>query len=200
MTQAAPLQFVPPEEAARANLYGLIARLFYAAPDAQLIAELLNSPAIEGEGELGAAWREMVEACRTAFPATLEAEHTELFIGTGKAPITPYLSHYTVRYSIDNSLVALRSQLGAWGIARREGVPEYEDHVSGVCETMRFAIAVQQRTPEEQRAFFERFLYRGAVGFCDAVTASNQARFYRLVARFARTFFELEKSAFEMGG
>ena len=52
MTQGAPLQFVAPEEAARANLYGLVARLFYAAPDAQLISELLNAPAIEGEGEL----------------------------------------------------------------------------------------------------------------------------------------------------
>ena len=200
MTQAAPLQFVPPEEAARANLYGLIARLFYAAPDAQLISELLNSPGIEGEGELGAAWHEMVEACRTAFPAALEAEHTELFIGTGKAPVTPYLTRYVLRHAGDNPLVDLRQQLAAWGIARREGVPEYEDHVSGICETMRFAIAVQQRTPEEQKAFFHRFVYRGAVGFCDGVTASNQARFYKLVARFARAFLEVEQAAFEIVG
>jgi TorA maturation chaperone TorD len=200
MTQSAPLQFVAPEEAARANLYGLIARLFYAAPDAQLVSELLNSPGIEGEGELAVAWREMIEACRTAFPAVLESEHTELFVGTGKAPITPYLSHYVRRNANENALVALRQQLAAWGIARREGVPEYEDHVSGVCETMRFVIAVQQRSPEEQRLFFERFLYRGATGFCDAVTASNQARFYKLVARFARAFLELEKTAFEIAG
>ena len=48
--------------------------------------------------------------------------------------------------------------------------------------------------------FFERFLYRGATAFCDAVSASNQARFYRLVAQFARTFLDIEKSAFEMVG
>jgi TorA maturation chaperone TorD len=100
----------------------------------------------------------------------------------------------------DAPLVELRGQLAAWGIGRREGVPEYEDHISGVCETMRFAIAVQQRGFGEQRKFFERFIYRGALGFCDAVTASNQARFYRRVARFARAFFELEKTAFEMDG
>ena len=198
MTQGAPLQFVAPEEAARANLYGLVARLFYAAPDAQLISELLNSPGIDAEGELGAAWREMVEACRTAFPAALEAEHMELFIGTGRAPVTPYLSHYVLRHANDAPLVALRGQLAAWGIARREGVPEYEDHISGVCETMRFAIAVQQRAPDEQKAFFERFVYRGAIGLCDAVSASKQARFYRLAARFARAFFEIEKEAFEI--
>ena len=191
---------IPAEEAARANLYGLIARLFYAAPDAQLISELLAAPKIEGEGELAVAWREMVDACRTAFPAALEAEHTELFVGTGKAEVTPYLSHYVLRHTQDNPLVALRQQLAAWGIGRREGVPEYEDHVSGVCETMRFVIAVQQRMPEEQQIFFERFIYRGALSFCDAVTASNKARFYVLVARFARAFLEVEKTAFEMVG
>ena len=112
---------IAPEEVARANLYGLIARLFYAAPDAQLISELLNAPKIEGEGELAAAWHEMVEACRTAFPAVLEAEHTELFIGTGKAPVTPYLTRYALRHAGDNPLVDLRQQLAAWGIARLLG-------------------------------------------------------------------------------
>jgi TorA maturation chaperone TorD len=207
MSQAAPLQFVPPEEAARANFYGLIARLFYAAPDALLISEMVRSPEVGGDGGVSregaafaAAWRAVLDACRTAFPAILENEHTGLFIGTGRAEVTPYLSHYVLRHTSDNPLVELREQLARWGIGRREGVPEYEDHISGVCETMRFAIAVQQRTAEEQKAFFERFLYRGASAFCDAVTASNQARFYRLVAQFARAFFEIEKSAFEMVG
>jgi TorA maturation chaperone TorD len=65
---------------------------------------------------------------------------------------------------------------------------------------MRFAIAVQQRSAEEQRDFFERFIYRGAIRFCDAVTASKTARFYLHGARFARAFFEIEKAAFEMVG
>jgi TorA maturation chaperone TorD len=195
------------EDAARANFYGLIARLFYAPPDAQLVAQLLQAGPMQLEAErnaegeaLAAAWGEMLDACRTAFPAALENEHTELFVGTGKAAVTPYLSHYVLRHSNDSPLVDLRAQLGAWGIARREDVPEYEDHVSGVCETMRFVIAVQQRSPEEQQAFFDRFVYRGTAAFCDAVSASSQARFYRPVARFARTFLEVEKSAFEMGG
>jgi TorA maturation chaperone TorD len=191
---------IAPEDAARANFYGLIARLFYAAPDPQLVSQLLQAAPIEGETELASAWKELIEACRTAYPAQLEAEHTELFIGTGKAAVTPYLSHYVLRHSNDNPLVELRARLGAWGIARREEVPEYEDHVSGVCETMRFVIAVQQRAPEEQQDFFERFVYRGAGAFCDAVSASNQARFYRMVARFARAFLDVEKNAFEMGG
>jgi TorA maturation chaperone TorD len=196
MTQ--PLQFVAPEEAARANLYGLIARLFYAAPDAQLISELVRAPALDAEAALATPWRQMTQACAHVFPVALENEHTELFIGTGKSEVTPYLSHYVVRHSSDSPLLALRQQLVAWGIGRREEVPEYEDHISGVCETMRFAIAVQQRSAEEQKAFFERFLYRGGVAFCDAVSASPKADFYRLVARFTRAYFEVERAAFEM--
>jgi TorA maturation chaperone TorD len=194
------MTFVAPEETARANFYGLIARLFYAPPDEQLISELLRAQPIEGNAPIAAAWRDMVEACRNVFPVTLEHEHTTLFVGTGKAEVTPYLSHYVIKYATDNPLVELRQQLAECGMGRRQEVPEYEDHVSGVCEAMRFAIAVQHRSAEEQRAFFERFVHRGASAFCDAVTASKNARFYQHVARFARSFFDIEKSAFEMVG
>ena len=187
-----------PEDQARADFYGLIARLLYAAPDQQLISELVRAPALEGAGALATAWREMVDECRSAFPVALENEHTELFVGTGKAEVTPYLSHYIVQHSNDNPLVALRQQLAAWGIGRREEVPEYEDHISGICEAMRFAIAVQHRSPEEQKDYFERFIYRGSMSFCDAVSASPKAVFYRHVAAFARAFFEVEHAAFEM--
>ncbi len=40
---------IAPEEAARANFYGLIARLFYAPPDAQLISQVLLSGDLEVE-------------------------------------------------------------------------------------------------------------------------------------------------------
>ncbi len=195
-----------PEDQARADLYGLIARLFYAPPDAQLIGELLNSPAFVDaaagaggrEAALAAAWSELLEACRHAYPVLLEQEHTDLFIGTGKAEVTPYLSHYALRHANDNPLVELRTQLARWGLERREGASEPEDHIAGVCEVMRFAIAVQQKSLAEQRDFFDRFVHRGAIAFCDAVTASGKAHFYRLAARLARAFFEIEREAFEI--
>jgi TorA maturation chaperone TorD len=142
----------------------------------------------------------MVEASRTAFPAALRDEHTVLFVGTGKCEVTPYLSKYVLRHTSDSPLVEWRQLLDSWGIARREGVAEYEDHIAAVCETMRFVIAVQQRSPEEQKLVFDRFLYRGATAFCSAVTASKEARFYRFVASFAQAFLEIEKTAFEMMG
>ena len=188
-----------PEDEARASMYGLIARLFYAAPDEGVLAQMLHAKAFDGtEAPVALAWRGLVEASKTAFPVVLENEHTELFVGTGKAEITPYLTHYVIKYATENPLVELRQQLARWGLGRRESVGEPEDHISGVCETMRYAIAVQHRPEEEQKAFFERFIYRGAISFCDAVSASPKALFYRSVARFAKAYFDLEKEAFSM--
>jgi TorA maturation chaperone TorD len=199
VSETAPAPELQPEDEARAAIYGLIARLFYAPPDGSVLAQLLHAGAFEGgKVPVAAAWRELVEAARVAFPVVLENEHTELFVGTGKAEITPYLTHYTILYATDNPLVELRQQLKRWGMARRDNASEPEDHISGICEAMRFAIAVQHRSIEEQKAFFDAFIYRGAIAFCDAVSASAKAGFYRRVAQFARAFFELEREAFEM--
>ena len=198
MSEAASAPALQPEDAARAGIYGLIARLFYAAPDNGVLAQIVDTHALEGDGELARAWAELVAASRGAFPVILEQEHTDLFVGTGKAEVTPYLTHYTIKYATDNPLVELRQQLNRWGMARRENAHEPEDHVSGICETMRFAIAVQHRSDEEQKSFFERFLHRGGMAFCDAVSASPKAVFYRRVAGFARAFLEVEHEAFGM--
>ena len=199
MTGQASDPGLQPEDAARADVYGLIARLFYAAPDAGVLGGLLHSNAFEGsEQPIALAWRELINAGRTANPGVLENEHTELFVGTGRAEVTPYLTHYTIKFATDNPLVELRQQLTRWGLARRENVNEPEDHIASICETLRFAIAVQHRSDEEQKTFFERFLYRGAMAFCDAVNASPKAVFYRHVARFARAFLEVEHEAFGM--
>jgi len=188
-----------PEDEARAAYYGLIARLFYAAPDAGVLAQMLHAEAFEGsDAPIARAWRELAAAAKSAFPVVLENEHTELFVGTGKAEVTPYLAHYTIQYATDNPLVDLRQQLRRWGMRRKENANEPEDHIAGICEAMRMAIAVQHRDLVEQKQFFERCIYPGGSAFCDAVTASAKADFYRRVARFAREFLELEHEAFEM--
>ena len=208
---SAPLQYVPtasPEDQARAQLYGLVASLFYAAPDAQLLSALVHADGFRGGDDerteqgraLAFAWRELTDACRSAFPVLLAHEHTDLFASPGRAEVTPYLMHYVMQYESETPLVELRRQLGEWAIARRESVHEPEDHISALCEMMRFAIAVQQRPLAEQKAFFNRYLYRGAIAFCDAVRASDKARFYKHVAEFTRAFFEVEREAFDIGG
>jgi TorA maturation chaperone TorD len=187
------------EDVARANFYGLISRLFYAPPDPNLLAEISRSPGGgEGEGGLVAAWRSLQEACRGAYPAVVRQEYDSLFVGAGKSEVSPYLSGYAAATAPDRYLVRLREQLDAWGLARRDGTGEVEDHISGISDVMRWLIENQHPLGEQQR-FFEDFAYRGAIAFCAAVQKSASGSFYKPVAELALTFLEIEKTAFEMG-
>lgn len=189
------------EEVARANLYGVISRLFYGPPDPNLLAEICGGQAAEGGGEGGglvAAWHALQEAGRSAYPAVLKQEYDSLFVGAGKAQVTPYLSGYTEPAAPDRYLVRLRERLAGLGLARRAGVFEVEDHISGISDVMRWHIEAR-RPFQEQQEFFEEFAFRGAILFCAAVQKAPSASFYRQVAAFASEFLELERAAFEIG-
>jgi TorA maturation chaperone TorD len=140
----------------------------------------------------------LVQACASAFPARVEEEHFQLFVGVGKAEVTPYLSAYMERREGENPLVRLRGRLAEWGLARRGGAVEPEDHVSAVCETMRWLIAVRKAPLEIQRSFFDEYLKASGERFCSAVTACEDAKFYCHVARLLHALLELECKAFEI--
>lgn len=188
-----------PEDAARARFYALIGRLFYDAPDSILLAEICRAEEEPdaGEGPVGAAWRALRQACKTAYPVVIKQEYDTLFVGVGKAEVTPYTSHYVNGTVADRHLVNLRQQLAQWGLGRRDAAFEIEDHVSGICDVMRILV-VQGRPHDEQRLFFNEFAYPGVIPFCETVAGAASAVFYRPVARFARAFFEVEKTALEM--
>jgi TorA maturation chaperone TorD len=209
MSDAIAMQFVPPvspEDQARADLYGLLARLFYAPPHANLISELRLAAPPPGDGEpltaqgeaLKATWAELLEACGSAFPARLEEEHLQLFVGVGKAEVTPYLSAYLVRSESDSPLARLRGQLAAWGLARREEAVEPEDHVSALCETMRWLIVGRKAGLDVQRQFFLEYLHTGGSRFCTAVSACENAKFYRFPAKLLQVLLDVEYKAFEI--
>jgi len=201
--EALPGTAPEPEELARANLYGLVSRFFYAPADPNLLAEISSArgDADDEEGgsenDLAAAWRDLRKVCRTAYPPVVRQEYDGLFIGVGKAAVTPYLSAYAEPHSPDRYLVRLREQLDAWGLARRDSVFEVEDHISGACDVMRWLIE-GTRPLAEQRTFFHSFVYPGAIPLFVAVQNAPSLTFYQHVAKFAAQFFELEKVAFEM--
>jgi TorA maturation chaperone TorD len=197
-----PLQFVPtppPEEAARANFYGLLARLFYAPPDAALLRTLAAADELEAEDDgVALAWRELAKAAADADAEALREEYEAAFIGVGKAPITLYTSAYSMRYTNEAPLAQLREQLSRLGLARRSEISEPEDHIAALFEVMRHLIAEQKRALDEQKQFFERWIWPVVQPLCDAITKSELTPHYRPVAKFARAFLELEHSAFEM--
>jgi TorA maturation chaperone TorD len=195
MTQAAPLQFLPPEEAARANFYALLARLFYAPPDATLLKAIAGDTM---EGDLADPWSDLARAAADADAEAVREEYETAFIGTGKAPVTLYTSAYTIRYSSEVPLAELRGELAALGLARRAEVREPEDHIAALCDTMRHLIAEQKIDLGQQRRFFNRWIAPAAEPLCGAIERSDKTVFYKHVGRFAKAFLTLEQVAFEM--
>jgi TorA maturation chaperone TorD len=194
-----PLEFVAPEEQARANFYGLLARLFYSPPDASLLKALAMADELDAEDEtLAARWRELVAAAAITEAEAVRAEYDEAFVGTGKAPVTLYACAYSLRYTNDTPLAALRADVAALGLGRREQAGEPEDHIAALCDTMRHLIAEQQRPLGEQQRFFARWMKPNYEALCSAIEASERTSFYRHVARVANAFFSVEQAAFEM--
>jgi TorA maturation chaperone TorD len=186
---------IPAEEQARANLYGLLARLFYAPPDAALLKAIAGQTL---EGDLAGPWQGVASAAASADPEAVREEYETAFIGTGKAPVTLYTTAYSIRYSNETPLADLRGELTRLGLARRAGAYEPEDHVAALCDTMRHLVAEQKRDLEEQRRFFNKWIHPTAGPLCAAIERSDKTSFYKPVARFATSFFDLEQTAFEM--
>ena len=191
---------LPPEEVARANFYGLLARLFYAAPDAALLEAIAaaQDDADEDGAEFGDAWQALAGAASRADPDALREEYENAFVGTGKAPVTLYTSAYTIRFESETPLVELRTQLSELGLSRKSGVFEPEDHIAALCDVMRHLVAEQKRDLQEQRRFFDRWIAPAVEPLCGAIEASEVTHFYKFVGRFAKAFFSIEQSAFEM--
>jgi TorA maturation chaperone TorD len=186
---------LPPEEEARANFYALLARLFYAPPDAGLLGAIAGEAL---EGDLGRPWEDLKRAAASADAEAVREEYETAFIGTGKAPVTLYTSAYVIRHSSEVPLAELRGELARLGLARRKEVREPEDHIAALCDTMRHLVAEQKTGLEQQRRFFNRWIGPTVEPLCGAIESSERTAFYKLVARFAKSFFRLEQAAFEM--
>lgn len=202
MTGAQPLTFeptLPPEEVARANFYGLLARLYYAPPDTILLQAIARADEIHADnGGIALAWRDLARAAAAADPEVVAEEYENAFVGTGKAPITLYAAAYSLKYSNETPLAELRAELSALGLGRRAQVHEPEDHIAALFDAMRVLIAEQQSELHLQRRFFSRWIWPNVQPLCAAIDTSSQTAFYKEVARFTKCFMELEHSAFEM--
>lgn len=200
------LQFSTPddrEELARAEVYGLLARLFYAPPDEALYGQLRVAPTETPApgGFLESHWTELVAtACRLELPA-VHAEHDALFGGIGKPEVFLYGSFHLAGALNERPLVALRHSLRRLGLERPETVVETEDHLASLCEVMRYLIAGEDLSVsnlEQQRRFFNEHLRPWVDSLCDTLVAHPRADFYRSLARFSRDFFAVESQAFDL--
>jgi len=203
MNNSIPITSALDEETARAEVYGLLAALYYAPPSSELMAQLrvavTEAPA--AGGFLEEPWREVVAAAREMDDAGITAEYNALFGGVGKPEIYLFGSHYLSGFLNEKPLAALRTDLGALGLGRDDTMSETEDHVAYLCEVMRYLIAgddVEVANLTQQQKFFTTHLQPWVMRMCDDIAAHPKARFYATLAAFTRAFVGVEAQGFDM--
>jgi TorA maturation chaperone TorD len=191
------------EETARAELYGLLALLYYAPPAPDLLSQLrvATTEAPAAGGFLEEPWRGLVAAARADADEAIRQEYNLLFGGVGKPEVYLFGSHYLSGFLNEKPLAKLREDLATLGLARDEAMPETEDHMAYLCEVMRYLIAgddVAVANLTRQREFFAEHLQPWVSRMCDALAAHPRARFYAALADFTRAFMSVEAQGFDM--
>jgi len=192
------------EDLARADLYALIARLLY-SPDEQLLRSISSADEILAEtanAPLEDAWRALSGAAKVCNAESVQDEYQRLFIGIGRPEVMLFASYYLAGFMMEKPLALLRDDLARLGFALHESVTEPEDHVSALCDVMRYLIAGdEERDPaslEQQKQFFTRHIQTWYERFCNAVIGAESANFYRSVGQFTKAFFDIEAESFEI--
>ncbi len=191
------------EELARAEIYGLLAALFYAPPDEALQAQFrvaVTEAPVAG-AFLETSWQALVAAARRMPAEAIAREFDRLFQGIGKPEVFLYGSFYIAGKLNEKPLIELRHTLRSLGLERSEAVFESEDHIASLCEVMRYLIAGEDAATSNlavQRRFFDAHLRSWTDAMCTAIESQSGADFYRALAGFARDFFSVEAQAFDL--
>ena len=191
------------EETARAEVYGLLAALYYAPPSDEL-AERLRIAVTEAPAAgalLEASWGELVAAARRLPTDAIAREFDALFGGVGRPEVYLFGSHYLSGFLNEKPLAALRTDLASLGLARDEAMAETEDHVAYLCEVMRYLIAgddVEVANLTRQREFFSHHLQPWVSALCEALTGHPKGDFYRSLSAFTQAFISVETQGFDM--
>jgi TorA maturation chaperone TorD len=195
------------EDVARADLYGLLALLFFKAPDDDLLHRIAASAAYGSGADapvtaaLTQAWDGLVEVASASSAKEWAEEYQELFIGIGKPEVFLYGSYYQAGFMNEKPLVRLRDSLEELGLEAAENITETEDHIASLCEVMRYLIAgddLSIANLTSQKKFFDEHLRPWVQELCDAIEMHPLAKHYKSVAALAKAFFEVEAYGMDM--
>jgi TorA maturation chaperone TorD len=194
---------VMPEDQARAEVYALLGNLFYQPPSATMLNTIATTKAICNDDSVSGfcgAWRALQKAAASADAEAVKDEFDTAFIGTGRQPVMLYGSFYLAGFLNEKPLAQLREELAKMGLVRSGNSHETEDHISALCDVMRFLIVGDHDTApvalDVQRDFFLRYIHSWNTQLCAAVSGASQTHFYKHVAQLAREFFAVENESF----
>jgi TorA maturation chaperone TorD len=193
-----------PEDLARADLYGLIARFFLLSPDQGLldqIAATADQYDASDEAPLAKAWMDVVKVAKNN-PAKAWRDEFDLnFISVGKPNVVLNGSFYMAGHLNEKPLVNIRKALEGFGLESAQEVTETEDHISALCEVMRYLIAGDDVTVSNlinQRVFFNAHIRPWYEDLCDAIEVIPGMHLYHPVAALTREFLAIEGQGFDM--
>ncbi|MEO8739090.1 MAG: molecular chaperone TorD family protein [Casimicrobiaceae bacterium] len=197
---------VDPEDQARADFYALLARLYRAAPDAELLAaiaaadELTVASGAEHGDALAGAWRDLLAASSVMDPEAATEEYQSLFIGVGRSEVSLHGSAYAKAAGGGPLLVQVREGLAGLELARLPESTVIEDHLAVLLETMRALILgtgrVQPLSIDRQREFFNMNIAPWVTQCCNAIRAKGVANYYVRVAQLTSDFAAIERDSF----
>ena len=195
-----------PEDLARSDLYGLIARLFHQPPDQELLDQIAASIP-EGQesrvddAPLAKVWDSVVEVAKNNPAKAWHEEFDRNFISVGRPNVILNGSFYMAGHLNEKPLVDIRRSLDTFGLVSAEEVTETEDHLSALCEVMRYLIAgddVEISNLTNQRAFFNDHIRPWYDELCDAIENIPDMHLYHPVAALTREFLAIEGQSFDM--
>ena len=195
-----------PEDLARADLYGLIARLFHQPPDQELLnqiaASIPDGEEVQAEdAPLAKVWHSVVEVAKNNPAKAWHDEFDLNFISVGRPNIILNGSFYMAGHLNEKPLVEIRRSLETFGLESAEEVTETEDHISALCEVMRYLIAgddVEISNLTNQWVFFNSHIRPWYDELCDAIEDIPEMHLYHPVAALTREFLAIEGQGFDM--
>ena len=193
-----------PEDLARADLYGLIARFFQMPPDQDLLNQIAatgDQQNVADEAPLAKVWMDVVEVAKNNPAKTWRDEFDLNFISVGKPNVVLNGSFYIAGHLNEKPLINIRKALAEFWLEAAEEVTETEDHISALCEVMRYLIAgddVEISNLTNQRVFFNEHIRPWYDEFCNAIEDIPEMHLYRPIAALTREFLAIEGQGFDM--
>ena len=193
------------EDLARADLYGLLATLFFEPPNQILLDQIVASGKQEGgqagDAPLEGVWMSLVEAAKNSKAADWKAEYDNSFLGVGKPNVFLYGSFYMSGHLHEKPLLEIRRSLQQFGLKTSDTISETEDHIAALFEVMRYLIAgedVEVSNLTNQRVFFNDHIRPWFDDLCDAIDADQEIHLYKSVSALTREFLAVEGQSFDM--
>ncbi len=188
------------EQRYRASAYGLLAAIFRAPPEAELLTQIVALAPTEDPNEfdeLSQAMADLASAAQRSEPMQLAEEYQNLFVGVGRGEVLPFCSWYLTGFLMEKPLADLRDDLASLGFARNEDVKEPEDHIAAIYEVLSVMILDQVDIDQQQR-FYQKHILPWVSRFFEDLASARSAEFYKAVAQFGSAYNNLEQEYLSM--